>query len=198
MTFMHENVKMQILINSSMSMSLIKFKYTFSALYLAALIAVMYGFNYLPLLVQIPFTTDMLSLWTLIVGAWFILRDYAQRELGHYVLLLMSSSVLLSFLTTAPGFAMASIAAIALSELGDYLVYTFLPGTFARKVIASSIIGTVTDTFVFFYLADVLLPDKGFMLFTIPALVAGVLAKMVAVYVWYNFLGGKTRHEFVK
>ncbi|MEK7530777.1 MAG: VUT family protein [Patescibacteria group bacterium] len=173
-------------------------KYRFSILYVVALFAVMYGFNAFPLLIPIPFTADQISLWVLIVGTWFILRDYAQRELGHYILLLMSVAVLLGFLTSAPGFALASITAICLSELGDYIVYTFVKGPFTRKVILSSIVGTVTDTLVFFYLADLLVPEKGFQLFTLPALVAGVIGKMIAVYVWYNYLGGKTRHEFVK
>ncbi len=165
--------------------------------YMIAVLAVMYGFNTFPLLIPIPFSTDALSFWSIVVGGWFILRDYAQRELGHYVLLLMSAAVLFAFLTTAPGYALASIISIFASEVIDYLIYTLLPGSFPRKVIISSIAGSFVDTFTFFYLADILLPDKGFDLFTVPALIAGVITKVILIYIWYFYLGGKDRNTRV-
>jgi uncharacterized PurR-regulated membrane protein YhhQ (DUF165 family) len=48
-----------------------------------------------------------------------------------------------------PFVAIASMSAFAISEIGDYLVFTFKKGSFKNKVIWSSLIGVPVDTLVF-------------------------------------------------
>ncbi len=168
-------------------------RYKFSLLYLLAVLVVMVGFNNYPLLIPIPFSEETFSFWAIVVGAWFILRDFAQREIGHKVLFLMSLVVLLGLYFASPGYVIASVGAMFLSEILDYLIFTLQRGSFAQRVIRSSVAASFVDTLAFFYLADIFLPEKGFLLFTPATIIAETIAKITAIAIWYYWLGGKER-----
>ena len=55
----------------------------------------------------------------------FILRDFAQREIGHKVLGAMAVGAVLSYFMADPFVAFASVVAFMISELVDWVVYTF-------------------------------------------------------------------------
>jgi hypothetical protein len=88
-----------------------KLKYT--ALYIILIVAVNYGFSVSPL-VRLPDGT----MWppiSLIVGFVFVARDFAQREVGHRVLLAMLPGAGISYFMASPMIAVASAAAFLVS-----------------------------------------------------------------------------------
>ena len=95
---------------------------------------------------------QMMTWGSFVVGGTFILRDYAQREIGHRVLWATLAGTLITALMSAQ-LALASGAAFLLSELLDWAVFTRWRGSFRARVIASSIVGVPVDSAVFMFLA---------------------------------------------
>jgi queuosine precursor transporter len=118
-----------------------------------------------------------LYLANVIVGVVFVLRDYAQREIGHKVLLATLLAGLPVWYFAGPGLAIASLTAFALSELTDWGVYSFTKRPLQQRIILSSMIAVPVDTLVFQHLAGYLTPA---------AFVTEVLSKAAGVaIVWY-------------
>lgn len=125
----------------------------FSIIYIATVVLINMAFTYIPP-VEL-YNGTIWSVGSLIAGAVFVARDYAQREVGHYkVMLLMITSGAISYVMADPFVAMASISAFAISELVDYLAFTFYKGNFKARVVASSFIGVPIDTLVFLTIID--------------------------------------------
>jgi uncharacterized PurR-regulated membrane protein YhhQ (DUF165 family) len=118
-----------------------------TALYIALIVAVNYGFTVVPL-VKLPDGT-MWPPMSLVVGFIFVVRDFAQREIGHKVLLAMLAGAALSYVMASPFVAAASVAAFLVSELADWAVYSFTRRPLAQRVLLSSAIGTPLDSAVF-------------------------------------------------
>lgn len=129
-----------------------KLKHT--ALYVALIVAVNYAFAVVPL-VKLPDGT----LWppvSLAVGFVFVLRDFAQREIGHRVLLAMLVGAAVSYFMASPMIAVASAAAFLVSELTDWAVYSFTRRPLSQRILLSSAIGTPVDSLVFLAGVDLL------------------------------------------
>ena len=94
------------------NLNMVKYKFTLS--YIAAIVLVNMGFIYIPM---IPILGEMFPPMSLVVGAVFILRDFAQREIGHKVLGAMLIGAGLSYIMADPFVAWASLVAFAISEL---------------------------------------------------------------------------------
>ncbi|MBW7852179.1 MAG: VUT family protein [Rhodospirillales bacterium] len=122
-------------------------RFSFTALYIALIVAVNYGFSEVPL-VRLPDGT-MWPPMSLLVGFVFVARDFAQREVGHRVLLAMLVGAALSYLMADPMVAVASAAAFLVSELADWAVYSFTRRPLADRILASSLFGTPIDSAVF-------------------------------------------------
>lgn len=119
----------------------------FSLLYIVLIVAVNYGFSVVPL-VKLPDGT----LWpplSLAVGFIFVVRDFAQREIGHRVLLAMAVGAALSYVMANPFVAMASAAAFLISELADWAVYSFTGRPLSQRILLSSVLSTPIDSAVF-------------------------------------------------
>lgn len=145
-----------------------------TAAYIISIVVV----NWLFVVVQ-PLATPFgdLYLATLVVGAVFVLRDYAQREIGHKVLLATLLAGLPVWWLAGPGLALASLAAFALSEMTDWAVYSFTKRPLQSRILLSSLIAVPVDTLAFQHLAGYLTPA---------AFVTEVLSKAVGVaVVWY-------------
>mgnify|MGYP007046917411 FL=1 len=150
-------------------------RFKFTALYVALIVAVNYAFTVVPL-VKLPDGT----MWppvALLVGFVFVARDFAQREVGHKVLLAMLVGVGISYVMADPFVATASAAAFLVSELVDWAVYSFTGKTLSQRILYSSLLGTPVDSAIFLGLLGLLSP-------------VGVLAmtasKMLgAVIVWW-------------
>ena len=121
--------------------------FRFTALYVILIVAVNYGFTVVPL-VALP-GGEVWPPISLLVGFIFVARDYAQREIGHRVIIAMLAAGVLSYVMASPFIAVASVAAFLISEFADWAVYTFTGRTFARRVLLSSAVGTPIDSVVF-------------------------------------------------
>jgi hypothetical protein len=82
-------------------------KYKFSILYLISICIVTVLFVHYPLLINIT-DTIQITPWTVLVGLWFVLRDYSQREIGHYVFIPMTLGVIIGAIIN-PAIAVATI-----------------------------------------------------------------------------------------
>lgn len=118
-----------------------------------------------------------LYLANVIVGFVFVLRDYAQREIGHRVLLATLFAGLPVWYFAGPGLAIASLTAFALSEMTDWGVYSFTKRPLQNRILLSSVLSIPVDTLAFQHLAGYLTPA---------AFVTEVLSKAIGVaIVWY-------------
>ena len=121
-----------------------KFKYSLA--YVVSILIVNIGFVYIP---PVPLLGEMFPPMSLVVGLIFILRDFAQREIGHKVLIAMGIGAVLSYFMADPFVAVASVVAFAISELVDWGVYTFTKRPLKDRILLSSALGTPVDSAVF-------------------------------------------------
>lgn len=140
--------------------------------YVGCIVLVNVGFSYVPLVDLGP-----MGLWppmSLLVGAIFVLRDFAQRAVGHWVLVAMLGGAGLSYLMADPFVAIASLAAFAASELADWIIYTATGRPFRERVLYSSAISTPIDSVVFLGLIGHL-GIAGMLTMTLSKMVAAVI-----------------------
>lgn len=160
----------------------------FLALYIGSIVLVNILFSYVPM-IAIP-GVGLLSPVAILVGFTFILRDYAQRTSGHFVLVAMALGTLISFLMADPFVAVASAIAFAASEGADYLVYTMTKRPFRERMLISSLVSAPVDTFVFLYLIGA---------FTWGTVALMILAKLVAVaIIWQLHKHDGVTNPYVK
>ena len=146
------------------------------ALYVAAIVAVNWMFTAIA-----PWPTPMgdLYLANVVVGFIFVLRDYAQREIGHYILFATALAGVLTWFMVDPAIAAASITAFILSEMADWGVYSFLRRPLSQRILVSSMIAVPLDTLAFQYLAGYLTPA---------AFVTEIASKAVGVLIVWHLL----------
>jgi uncharacterized PurR-regulated membrane protein YhhQ (DUF165 family) len=145
-----------------------------TALYVAAIVLVNWMFTSIA-----PWPTALgdLYLANIVVGFVFVLRDYAQREIGHSVLLATAVGGVITWFMVDPVIAVASITAFILSESADWGVYSFLRRPLSQRILISSLIAIPLDTLAFQYLAGYLTPA---------AFMTEIASKAVGVLlVWY-------------
>ena len=149
--------------------------FRFTALYILLIVAVNYGFSVVP-----PIDVPGGGKWppmSIVVGLVFVARDFAQREIGHRVIIAMLIAGVISYLMADPYIAMASVAAFLVSEFCDWAVYSFTGKTLSQRILLSSAISTPIDSIVFLGLLG-FLGVSGVVLMT--------LSKMLgAVVVWW-------------
>jgi len=115
--------------------------------YIAAIVFANIGFAYIPM-IPLPFG-EMFAPMSLLVGFVFVLRDLAQRDLGHKVFLFMAAGIALSYLMADPYVALASAVAFGVSEFADWAVYTIFKKPIRDRILISSAISTPIDSAVF-------------------------------------------------
>lgn len=144
------------------------------AIYIGLIVAVNWSFSFLPM---IPLHGDaVLPSAAFLVGFVFVARDFAQREIGHWVIAAMLVAGVISYFMADPFVAVASVAAFLISEFADWAVYTVTKRPFAQRILISSAVGTPLDSAVF-------LTIIGFG--SIAGIAAMTAAKMVgALIVW--------------
>ena len=126
-----------------------------TALYIGSIVLVNWMFTSIA-----PWPTALgdLYLANVVVGFVFVLRDYAQREIGHSVLAATAVGGVLTWFMVDPAIAIASITAFMLSEMADWGVYSFLRRPLSQRILISSLIAVPLDTLAFQYLAGYLTP----------------------------------------
>jgi queuosine precursor transporter len=144
------------------------------ALYIVAIVAVNWMF-----IAVAPWSTPIgdLYLANVVVGFIFVLRDYAQRQLGHYILIATAIAGAATYFVVDPAIAIASVAAFMISETVDWAIYSFTKRPLQSRILMSSVIAVPVDTLVFQHLANYLTPA---------AFITEVLSKALGVaIVWY-------------
>jgi queuosine precursor transporter len=118
-----------------------------------------------------------LYLANLVVGFVFVLRDYAQRAVGHNVLVATAVAGAMTYAMVDPAIALASLTAFAVSELADWAVYSLWKKPLQQRILVSSLIAVPLDTGIFQHLAGYFSPA---------AFSTEVLSKVLGVaLVWY-------------
>jgi queuosine precursor transporter len=115
----------------------------------------------------------------IVVGAVFVLRDYAQREIGHRILVATLLAGIMTYFMVDPAIAIASLVAFVISETADWSVFSFWKTSIQSRILVSSLIAVPLDTVVFQHLAGYLTPA---------AFAMEVLSKAVGVYVVWQLL----------
>lgn len=125
-------------------------------LYIALIAGVNSAFAVIPPL-QLP-GGDLWSPVALIVGFVFVVRDYAQRRVGHHILWAMLAGIAISWWMASPQLALASAAAFAIGELADWALYTFTKKPFSQRILLSSCLGAPLDSLVFLTMIGIASP----------------------------------------
>ena len=154
------------------------FKYT--AAYIAFIVAVNYGFSVVPLVEM--WNGEKWPPMSLAVGLVFVLRDFAQREIGHKVWFAMAAAGVLSYLMADPFVALASVIAFAISEAADWAIYSYTQKPFAQRILLSSLVSTPLDSAVF-------LAVIGHLSWS--GVIAMTLSKMVAALVVWKLVNAR-------
>jgi queuosine precursor transporter len=115
----------------------------------------------------------------IVVGAVFVLRDYAQREIGHRILVATLLAGIMTYYMVDPAIAIASLVAFVISETADWSVFSFLRKSIQSRILVSSLIAVPLDTVVFQHLAGYLTPA---------AFTMEVLSKAVGVFIVWQLL----------
>ena len=125
------------------------------AIYVIAIVLVNWTF-----VVLAPWSTPLgdLYLANLIVGAVFVIRDYAQRAVGHKILLATALAGIITYFMVDKAIAIASIIAFVLSETTDWAVYSFTKRPLQSRILLSAMFSVPVDTLAFQYLAQYLSP----------------------------------------
>jgi uncharacterized PurR-regulated membrane protein YhhQ (DUF165 family) len=116
------------------------------AAYVASILLVNWLFDVLPI-IETP-----IGAWppaSIVVCFVLILRDLAQREVGHYVLLAMLAAGVLTYVMVDPFIAFSSVAAFLVSETADWIVYTVTKRPLRDRILASSAVSSPLDSVVF-------------------------------------------------
>jgi len=121
----------------------------YSIFYILTVVFINLAFTYIPPIVLLN-GAIFITTGSIIAGLVFVARDYAQREVGHkMVVALMVAAGGLSYLLADPFVAIASITAFSISEISDYIVYSKYKSDFNKRVIVSSLVSVPIDTAVF-------------------------------------------------
>lgn len=127
----------------------------------------------------------------IVTGLILVVRDFAQREVGHYIFMPLLVGVALSFFMAPPAIALASAAAFAVSETTDWLLFTTLKRPFSDRVMVSSLISAPLDSTVFWWLASLAVPG----IFTWSTLLTAIASKLAGAYVVFRVLKQRERNR---
>ena len=153
----------------------------FTLAYVISIVLINIGFEHVPLLPLFD-TGEKYPPMALIVGLVFVLRDYAQREIGHKILGAMAIGGVLSYFMASPFVAIASVTAFLVSEIIDWAYYTWSKKSLRQRILISSLLSTPIDSAIFLIIINQ---------FSFVATLAMFASKMLAALsIWY-YLGRK-------
>ncbi len=121
-----------------------KYKATISYIVFIILINTVYSYFPFMTIAGAPFSSG-----DMVVGMIYIFRDFAQREIKHYVILAMLFGVVVSYLFADKAMAVASVCAFTVGELIDWGIFTYTKKPLSQRLLLSSIISAPVDSAVF-------------------------------------------------
>ena len=140
-----------------------------------------WSFTWAPM-VELPGLGWAFNPVTVVTGLVLVARDFAQREISHWVLLAMAVALGLTWATSGGELAVASGIAFAVSELVDWAVFTFTQLTLSTRVLLSSALAAPLDTTIFLIGADAIREGQ----LTMPNITMSIIGKMVgAIIIWW-------------
>ena len=151
------------------------YKYTIT--YIISIAIINIGFVYVPL---IPFYDTMYPPMSIVVGLIFILRDFAQKEIGHKVFVAMLIGAFLSYIMANPYIALASLVAFLVSETVDWGVYSFTKKPLHERILISSLISTPIDSAIF------LLMIGNFSVLATTTMFVSKMMAALAIWFWFG------------
>jgi uncharacterized PurR-regulated membrane protein YhhQ (DUF165 family) len=125
----------------------------------------------------------------IVTGLILVVRDFAQREVSHFILLPLMIGLGLSYFMAPAEIALASGIAFGVSEMVDYIVYTTSNRPLSERVLISSSLSAPIDTTLFLLVANIAIPG----IFTWMTLITSVLSKLLGAYVVYRILKARER-----
>lgn len=125
------------------------FRYKSTLTYIALILLLNTLFTYIPL---ITIWGAEVSPMDPTVGMVYVLRDFAQREIQHKVILAMLIGSVLSYLLADKTLAIASICSFLIAETVDWAIYTFTKKPLSERILWSAAVSAPIDSAVFLYL----------------------------------------------
>lgn len=152
-----------------------------TAVYVLLIPLINWSFTWAPM-VALPGLGWLFNPVTIVTGLVLVARDFAQREIGHWVLIAMAVALGLTWATSGGELALASGVAFAVSELVDWAVFTFTKLKLSSRVLLSSALAAPVDTSVFLFGAETIRDG----MFTLPNVTMSIIGKMVgALVIWW-------------
>ncbi|HYD88738.1 MAG TPA: VUT family protein [Vitreimonas sp.] len=115
----------------------------------------------------------------IVTGLVLVVRDFAQREMKHWVWAAMITGLALSTLTSWIQVVIASGLAFLISETVDWAVYTFTKRPLSQRIMISSLASAPLDQVVFIGLASLVVPG----IFAWGTIVTGIASKLAGALV---------------
>ncbi len=125
----------------------------------------------------------------IVTGLVLVVRDFAQRELKHWIWGAMFVGLLLSTLTSWITVVVASGLAFLISETVDWAVYTFSSRPLSQRIMVSSLASAPLDQVAFIGLASLVVPG----IFAWGTILTGVASKLIGAWVVSQIVAAQER-----
>lgn len=158
------------------------FKRPWTALYVGLMPLINWSYSAVPTL-PIPHELGGGNFQPLAIVTGFVLvvRDFAQREIKHWIFGAMIVGLALSSLTSWIVIVFASGAAFLISETVDWAVYTFVKRPLSQRVLLSSCASGPLDQLVFIWLASMAPGQAG--IFAWGTILTGIASKLLGALI---------------
>jgi hypothetical protein len=129
--------------------------------------------------------------FTVVTGLVLVVRDFAQREIRHWIFGAMIIGLALSTLTAWPVIVVASGVAFLISETADWAVYTFSGRPLSQRILISSCISAPIDQVLFIYLASQVVDG----IFAWGTILTGIVSKLAGAFVVSRIVAAQERRN---
>ena len=116
---------------------------------------------------------------TIVTGLILVVRDFAQRQIGHYIFFAMLVALGLTVWGAGLMLAIASGSAFFLSETIDWALFTFTRASLVRRVLISTAIAAPVDSIAFLSIAQYVRIDS----FSVANVVMSIVGKLLGLLV---------------
>lgn len=128
----------------------------------------------------------------IVTGLVLVVRDFAQREIKHWIWGAMMVGLALSSLTSWVQVVVASGLAFLISETVDWAVYTFSKRPLSQRIMMSSAASAPLDQIVFIGLASLVVPG----IFAWGTVITGILSKLLGAWIVSQIVAVQERRAF--
>jgi uncharacterized PurR-regulated membrane protein YhhQ (DUF165 family) len=119
---------------------------------------------------------------TIVTGLVLVVRDFAQRQVGHSIFFAMLVALALTVMLAGPNIAVASGTAFFISETVDWALFSFTSASLPTRVLLSAAVAIPIDSVAFLLLADTMHASHTAQ-FTPANVIMSVFGKMIGLAV---------------